>query len=193
MIRIRTIALLALTCLPLAAVAEDSVPAGPDLTELIQRFAKRTGKKFVVDPRVRGIPAVAGIDPDRLTYTQLLSILNVNMFATVEQGDLVLVVPDANARQLPTPVYTDANFKALDDEIVTLLLTPKNACAIHMVPVLRPLMPQAAHMAAAMQSNTLIIADRAVNVRRVAQIIERLDRAAPAGAGCDDFVVKRKE
>ena len=47
-----------------------------------------------------------------------------------------------------------------------------------------PLMPQAAHLAASVQSNALIISDRVANARRVVDMIERLDRAAPAGQKC---------
>jgi general secretion pathway protein D len=57
-------------------------------------------------------------------------------------------------------------------------------CASHAVPVLRPLMPQAAHLAAFPQSNSLLISDHAANARRILDMAERLDRAAPAGQKC---------
>lgn len=190
---LRALTLITLVSLPIAAAAEDTAPRGsgsatsradPEGADIIRSFAKRTGKKFIIDPRVRFIPGFAGIDPDRITYEQLLATLSVNQFATFVQGDVVTVVPDANARQLPTPVYSDANFKAGDDEWVTLLLTPKKACTPHLVPILRPLMPQAAHMAADLNSNSLIMTDRAANLRRVADLVERLDRAATGKLAC---------
>ena len=182
---LRTLTLITLVSLSIAAAAEDSTPrADPEGADIIRSFAKRTGKKFIIDPRVRFIPGFAGIDPDKITYEQLLATLSVNQFATFVQGDVVAVVPDANARQLPTPVYSDANFKAGDDEWVTLLLTPKKACTPHLVPILRPLMPQAAHMAADLNSNSLIMTDRAANLRRVADLVERLDKAATGKADC---------
>jgi general secretion pathway protein D len=48
--------------------------------------------------------------------------------------------------------------------------------AAQLVPVLRPLMPQAAHMAAYPNGNILILSDRASNVSRVMRIIERIDQ-----------------
>ena len=182
---LRTLTLITLVSLSIAAGAEDSTPrADSEGADIIRSFAKRTGKKFIIDPRVRFIPGFAGIDPDKITYEQLLATLSVNQFATFVQGDVVSVVPDANARQMPTPVYSGANFKAGDDEWVTLLLTPKKACTAHLVPVLRPLMPQAAHMAADPNSNSLIMTDRAANLRRVADLVERLDKAATGKLGC---------
>jgi general secretion pathway protein D len=160
---------------------------GVDIIDIIERFAKRTGKKIVIDSRVRANVDVAGIDTNQVTWDQLLAILDVNYFAAIDQGGLITIMPDANARQFPTPVYTDVNFKAADHEIVTVLLDVKNACAMQLVPVLRPLMPQAAHMAAVAQTNTLVVNDDAANVRRIAQVVEQLDRVAPSGQKCREM------
>lgn len=149
---------------------------GIEIQELISRFAKRNHKQIVIDPRVRAEVPLAGIDASDLTYDQLLAVLNVHMFSVVNSGGVMAVVPDANARQLPSPIYTDLDFKAPDYEIVTVLVTPKKVCAAMLVPVLRPLMPQAAHLAAEVQTNTLIVNDRAVNARRIGTLIGQLDK-----------------
>jgi general secretion pathway protein D len=185
-----TIGLATLLALPLAATAQETTPASGasaasrstasdiEIGDLIARYAKRSGKQFIIDPRVRAQVSLAGIDPDRIGYDKLLAILAVNMFAAAQQGDWIIVVPDANARQLPTPVYTDRNFKAgAPDEIATLILTPKNVCAPQAVPVLRPLMPQAAHLAAFPGTNTLILSDHVSNLHRLVSVIEALERA----------------
>jgi general secretion pathway protein D len=183
-----TTCVVALLALPLAVTAQEPVAApgssatsrasaGIEIGDLIARFAKRSGKQFILDPRVRAEVSVAGMDPDRIGYDKLLAILSVNMFAAVPQGDWIVVVPDTNARQLPTPVYTDRNFKAgAPDELATLILTMKNVCAPHAVPVLRPLMPQSAHMAAYPATNTLILSDHAANLHRLVTVIEALER-----------------
>lgn len=187
------ILLLILASLPLAAAAAEPPPCEsvrpasgdyPELADIIKSYSKRTGKKFIIDPRVRAIPGYAGIDPDKITDEQLLATLTVHQFASVVQGDVTIVVPDAAARQLPTPVYTDGSFKATDDEWVTLVLTPKKVCTAQLVPILRPLMPQAAHMAADPAAGALILTDRAINMRRIIDIVERLDKAATGKQEC---------
>ena len=181
---------LALTlALPLAGHTEEETKQPSDrhsieLSDLIDRVAKRTGKQFILDPRVRGEVPLAGLDASKVDYERLLAILRVNLYVAVEDHGFVVVVPDANARQLTTPVYTDLKFKALDDEVVTVILEVKNACAPQLVPILRPLMPQSAHMAAYPLSNTMILSDHADNVRRVGSMIEKLDRATPAAQKC---------
>lgn len=82
---------------PLAAAAAPSY-ATIEIGELIAKVARRTGKQFIVDPRVRAEVPLIGLDADRVDYPELLAILNINMFATYEAGGLIRVVPDANAR-----------------------------------------------------------------------------------------------
>lgn len=177
------------TALPVAAAAQESSKSAAnrsdiDMVDLINGFAKRSGKQFAIDPRVRAQVPLAGVDPAQITYEQLLTILGIHQMAVAESGGLLAVVPDAGARQLPTPVHTDKSFKALDHELVTLLLQPKNVCAAFMVPVLRPLMPQAAHLAAEIQTNSLIINDHAANARRIAEMVEQLDKRGSGKKDC---------
>jgi len=186
-----------LLCLPLAVVAAEPAPVASgnfiprsnavpviEINELIGQVAKRTGRQFVVDPRVRGDVPLLGLDASRIDYRQLTAILRINQFVAYESGGLVNVLPDANARQMPTTVGNAVSPRTPDDEIVTLLIAVKNACVMHMVPILRPLMPQAAHLAASPQTSSLMIADRADNARRLVDLIERMDRMAPDKAGC---------
>lgn len=176
-----------LATLSVAAVAQESSkvsPGGIEVSELLERFAKRNGRQFVVDPRLRAQVILAGIEPGQLTYDQLLAVLSVHQVAVTDSGGILSAVPDANARQIPSPIYTDAGFKASDFEIVNLLVTPKKVCAAQLVPLLRPLMPQAAHLAAEAQTNTLIINDRADNARRIAGMIEALDQRGTGAKDC---------
>jgi len=168
------------TCVSSSSAAD----SGIELTDLIDKVAKRTGKQFIVDARVRATIPKTGLDIAQVDYARLLAILAVHQFGAFESGGTVRIVPDANARQMPIPVTTAVPTKALDDEYVTVLFQAKNMCTAQAVPVLRPLMPQAAHLAASVQSNTLIISDRAANARRIVDMAERLDKAAPAGQGC---------
>lgn len=154
-----------------------------EISELIAKVAKRTGKQFIVDPRVRAEIPLIGLDANSVDYPKLLSILAVHMFVAYEAGGVVRVVPDANARQLPIPVTSEVPAKASDDEMVTVVVQVKTACAAYIVPVVRPLMPQSAHLAA-MPPNALIIVDRAANARRIVEVIERLDKSAVPGARC---------
>ena len=131
--------------------------------------------------------SLAGMDPDRIDYPMLLAVLRYNGLVTIAEKQAVSILPDRDARQLPSRVLTADDPKIGDDTLVTRLVQVRNACATQMVPVLRPLMPQSAHMAAYPPTNTLILNDHADNVRRIVELVEQIDKTAPGKLDCGDF------
>lgn len=146
-----------------------------DITALVSEVAEVTGKNFVVDPRVKGTITV--ISSKSLTANELyelfLGVLSVNGFAAVPSGSAVKIVPDVNAKQMAVPV--DADFSQKGDALVTRVITLDNASAVDMVPVLRPMMPQFAHLAAVPSANALVVSDHANNIEVISTIIRQLD------------------
>jgi type II secretory pathway component GspD/PulD (secretin) len=157
-----------------AAADGNSVP----ITTLISTVAKRTGKKFVVDPRVRSDVMLIGESPASISYEDFLTVMQVHGFAVVESEDLVRVVPDAGVRQLSLPI-AQGKEKRFDSEYVTKVIAVRNTPAAMLVPMLRPLLPQQAHLAAAVCSNDLIIVDTVANVKRIESLVQSLDKGEP--------------
>ncbi len=149
-----------------------------DLAQVVEVVAAVTGKRFIIDPRVRAqvtIISSTPMPPDAL-YETFLSILQVHGFVAVPSGDTVKIIPDANARQVPANDLPD-HVSSSSDEFVTQVVSVHNVNAAQLVPILRPLMPQQAHLVAYQASNSLIISDRASNVSRMMRIIQRIDQA----------------
>jgi general secretion pathway protein D len=144
--------------------------------ELIERVSKKSGKRFLVDPRVNVEVPLPGFDASQVDYEVLLAIFRLQQLATFTQNGVVNVVPDANSRQLPTPVSSADDPKIGADELVTRVIRVENVCANWLVPILRPLLPQAAHLAAHAPSSSLVLSDRAGNARRIAELVKQLDR-----------------
>ena len=69
------------------------------------------------------------------------SILQVHGFVAVASGDIIKIVPDANARQVPANDLP-SRVSSTSDEIVTQVIAVQNVNAAQLVPVLRPLIPQ---------------------------------------------------
>jgi general secretion pathway protein D len=118
------------------------------------------------------------MSPDAF-YAAFLSILEVHGYIAVPSGDLIKILPDANARQVPG-IDLPSGRAGSADEIVTQVVTIRNVGAAQLVPILRPLIPQYGHLAAHQASNMLIISDRAANVNRLLRIIQRIDTGADA-------------
>jgi general secretion pathway protein D len=149
-----------------------------DITQIVQAVAAATGKSFILDPRVRAqvtMYSSAPMSPPAF-YQAFLSILEVYGFIAVPAGhNIEKIVPDADARQMPG-IDLPSHVSATSDEIVTQVIAVKNVSAAELVPILRPMIPQYGHLAAYPPSNILIISDRASNVHRMMEIIQRIDR-----------------
>ena len=142
---------------------------------LISTVAEKTGRRFIVDPRVRAQVLVIGQPPGQIDYDELLTILDVHGYMAFDDGDDIRIVPATNARQLPTPVVSDNEHHA-DSEYVTKVVSIETMSAAMLVPVLRPIMPQQAHLAATLCSNALIFVDTFANVERLTAVVEAIDR-----------------
>jgi general secretion pathway protein D len=148
-----------------------------EIGQVIEAVAAATGKTIIPDPRVRAQVTMLSqtpMTPDAF-YEAFLALLSVHQFVAVESGGIIKIVPDANARQMPN-IDLPSHVKSGSDELITQVIAVHNVNAAQLVPVLRPLMPQAAHMAAYPNGNILILSDRASNVSRMMRIIERIDQ-----------------
>jgi general secretion pathway protein D len=148
-----------------------------DITQVAEAVSAATGKTFIIDPRVRAQVTMLSSTPmsPAAFYEAFLSILQVYGFIAVPAGDVVKILPDANARQIPSIDLPD-HVSATSDAIVTQVVDVKNVSAAALVPILRPMIPQYGHLAAYPSSNILIISDRASNVNRMMRIIRRIDQ-----------------
>lgn len=148
-----------------------------DINVLIETVSEITGKSFIVDQSVTGAVTVVSRQPmttDEI-YDVFLSVLRVHGYTAVPAGSMVKILPDVSAAQ-QAPLIGNGG----GDAQVTRIIDLKHVSAQEMMNLLRPLMPQQAHIAAHGGSNSLLVADRAANLERIAAIIRRIDVAADA-------------
>lgn len=150
-----------------------------DIQELIKFVAEATGTTIVVDPAVKGKVKVISSKPVSAgeLYQLFLSILDVHGYAAVRSGEVVRVIQNKDARSAPVSV-SDGQSGLTSEEYVTQVLRLDNISAAKLIPVLRPLVPQQAHMAAYAPSNAIIISDISSNIDKIRDIIERMDKSA---------------
>ena len=150
-----------------------------DIQEFIKFVADITGTTMVVDPNVKGKVRVISSKPvtQPELYDLFLSVLDVQGYTAVRSGQVIRVVPSKDARSSPVPIMEDQAAVG-SDEYVTQVIRLDNISAAKLIPVLRPLVPQQAHMAAYAPSNAIIISDIRSNIDRIVDIIERMDRSA---------------
>ncbi len=145
-----------------------------DLRSLIQTVSQRTGRNFIVDPRVNAKVDVVSSSPitGSELYDIFLAVLSVHGYAAVPSGDVTKIVPSSTAKQDAIP--DDAS----GAQLITRVITVEHLNAAQLVPILRPLLPQEGHLAAIQATNRLIVTDSADNIDRLLRIIRRVDRPA---------------
>jgi len=150
-----------------------------DIQEFIKFVADATGSTIVVDPDVRGKVRVISSEPVNQSelYDLFLSILDVHGYTAVRSGGVIRIIANKDARSAPVSVASE-NESAINDEYVTQVIRLENVSAAKLIPVLRPLVPQQAHMAAYAPSNAIIISDIRSNIQRIIEIIEQMDQSA---------------
>jgi len=164
---------------PRALSAEDQITLNfkdADITAVIDTVADLTGKTFIIDPRVKGqvnIVSSRPLNKDEVLDV-FLSMLEVHGFTTVTVGKAIKIIPNTQMRNTPQPVVDKV--AGIRDEAVTHVQPLRYVSAEELVPILRPLMDNNGHLAAAPASNSLILSDNASNVQRMLAIINRIDK-----------------
>jgi general secretion pathway protein D len=127
---------------------------------------------------VHGNIEILGQDIGAVTYGDLLSILLVNGYTAVEGSNYITVVLVSDIRATPLPLAT-AKESYPDGQFVTMVIAVKNTMAAALVPILRPLLPTYAHLAAMPCTNQLVVVDNFASVKRLEKLIASLDIGAP--------------
>ncbi len=181
-----TLTVLVSLCLSLAAQADDDTLTlnlrDTEIRDFIDLVSEETGTNFIVDPRVRGnVTVVSGQPVARDELMDLfLGILRVYGFSAIPGSGATRIVPDAQAKQDAVPLLGEESIPGSPatrpDDFVTQVIEVNHVSAAQLVPILRPLLPQSGHLAAASESNTLVIADTTANVRRIRAMVDRIDQ-----------------
>jgi len=150
-----------------------------EIRTVLKTIGEITGINFVIDENVRGTVTVMSPSRIRLAeiYSFLESILEVQGYAAIPAGNLVKVVPKAEATKsnLQVRIGSDPASIPENDTIVTQIIPLKYADAEEISQIIRPLLSAEAEMAAYPRTNSIVITDTSSNIHHIATVIERLD------------------
>jgi len=159
---------------PLAAQTTLNV-RDADIRAFIADAAKVTGRTFIIDSRVAGKVTVVTDRPlSRSEYFEVfLSTLRANgLVAVPTAGGAFRVQPVENAASQPSRVgVAGANRNSLVTEIVRL----RSVDAQSALETVRPLVSAQGSVSANRSGNSLVVVDFADNVRRVREVLRRID------------------
>ena len=148
-----------------------------DINEVLAAFGQSMGVSFVMDPRVKGKITLESPSPVTLNraYTMLVSALALQGFSVIEQGDLVRVLPSADAKSAGVPFVGNGTTEGRQG-LVTKSFPLKHESATQVLAAVRALVPASNPITAVPQSNTLLVTDTTENLRNIERIIASIDR-----------------
>lgn len=152
------------------------------LGELLESIGKKTDKQFLVNQRVPVEIVTGPVHLRDVTYPQLLSILRNNDLAAVTVDDTVSIVPVSAVRQYSLPMLEAVDATIPKDAWVTRVIRADNATLTRLVPLLRPMVPQAGHLVADPESNTMLVIAPYGVTEQVSLLVTTLDRNTPERA-----------
>ena len=163
-----------------AQTVEFNFPQGIDLMQLIRMMAQATGRNFILGDDIKGSVTVIAHKPLTVpeAYEAFLSILEVSGYTTVAVGPNTKIVPTSGAANSPLRVGQNGKIP-FTDNFVTQIIQLENVAATDISGFVKDLSGKSAKIMAYAPTNTLIITDSGVNIRRVYNIINQLDVAAP--------------
>jgi len=154
-----------------------------DIRLLIKLVGEVTRRRFVVDERVVGQVTVLPPGPVRLDeiYPLFLSILEARGFTVVERDGAGFVVPLPERGAL-VPEVSAAGAEAAG--LATRIFQLQHVSAVEVARGIEPLVrgAKAGGLAVFGGTNHLIVTDTAANLRRVASVLQELDRPGAARA-----------
>jgi general secretion pathway protein D len=148
-----------------------------DIRVLIKFVSELTGQNFLLDERVKGNVTV--ISPRKIAIEEvgkvLESVLEIYGFTTVPAGEVIKVVPSAEARGKSTDLRQEGDSVKPDDRMVTQILSLDYASADEMKKILDPLVSKNSIILSYPPAGMLIISDVASNIKRLQEIVTALD------------------
>ena len=167
-----TIALLAATATPAQQVLN---LRDADIRAFIQDASRVTGRTFIIDARVQGkVSVVTERALSRSEYFEVfLSTLRANgLIAVPTAGGAYRIQPIDTAATQPGRVGSAG---AARNQFVTEVIRLRSIDAASAVETIRPLVSREGSLTANKAGNSLIVADFADNVRRVRELVRRID------------------
>ncbi|KMK64013.1 type II secretion system secretin GspD [Puniceibacterium sp. IMCC21224] len=141
-----------------------------DLRSFVQIVSEATGRNFVLDPTVRGTVTVLapGTMSPAALYEVFLNVLELNRLTIVEGVEADRIVPLNTARELAPGGGGSGGYE-------TRVIQTRNMTPDEVVNVIRPLLPAEAVVSVVPGTRMLILSDRVGNLRRITDLIDRLD------------------
>ena len=185
-----------------AAPAEETPPAqniklnfkDTQLEAVIEQLSELTGLTIVKDVAVEG--RITIISKQAMNVEEAIALLNSVLlekgYVGIRTGKVLKLIKldEAKKHNIPVRVGADPAQIEISDQVVTQVIPIKYIDAAQLKKDFAPMIPPYADLSSNSGSNTLILTDTSANVRRIAEMIQAMDKQSTALAEVKVFQLK---
>lgn len=149
-----------------------------DLIEFIKQMSEKFKVNFILSDKVKG-GKVTIISPNPVTreeaWQAFLSALAARELTLVRIGKFYKIIPTREAQQSPIKTYLRGGAADPSEEVITYLLKLKHLQVTDVERILKDMKSKDGQIITFEPTNTLLITDAAINIRRMIKIVTELD------------------
>lgn len=150
-----------------------------ELNDVVMWISALTAQNFIIADTIASSKKITIISPQPVTirdaYRAFIAALQMNGLTVVPFGRFLKIVEAESAARQPNPITDSPSRIANDDRMVTHIHQLEHVSISTVQPVLDALKTTAASLIAYEATNTLIITETGSNLRRLLDVLSRLD------------------
>lgn len=150
-----------------------------ELSDVVMWISALTGQNFIIADTIASSKKITIISPQpvstREAYRAFIAALNMNGLTVVPFGRFLKIVDAESAPRQANPISSNPSSIANDDRMVTHIHQLDHVAIATVLPVLEALKTTPASIITYEATNTLIITETGSNLRRLLDVIARLD------------------
>ena len=142
-----------------------------DIKKVTQDIAQFSKKTIILDPRVKGkitIYSNANLNRKQV-WDVYLRTIQVNGFSAISEDGFLRVVPENEATRDKTSDISGGGFE-------TVVIPLINRSTEEILPMIKPITGRQSHLSSIPSVNSILLVDRASNVKRIKDLLNDLDK-----------------
>ena len=160
---------------------------GTPLEQVMELYSELTGRTVLRSPTVNFETTKITLNTKTpLTTNEFLqaldSVLSLNSITVIPTGDKFLTVVPIAQQNMEGAAFSKLDTKDLPEagQFITKIVQVKNAKPSEVVPALQPFQKSATAILPIDATGTLVLRDNAINIKRMLEVLEKIDVAVPS-------------
>jgi len=154
-----------------------------DIKSFIKFVGEITKENYVIDPNVKGTIIIYSKTPIPVDQIDRVfkSILNFYGFAVIKKEGFSLITSISEGRQMARLINIGEIPRDKESEFINQIVTLKHYPSETVSQLITPYLSKAGNVTVDTRTNTLIISDIGENIKKIMEIVEKIDRPSPSG------------